>query len=66
VPKNLVTARLFEEIAWRLDERGIKGWEEVDGGGGRDAAAAGDEQLGSCAAGKVTYTTKHQALSTKH
>jgi hypothetical protein len=33
VPKNLVTARLFEEIAWRLEERGIKGWEEVDGGG---------------------------------
>jgi len=45
----LVTARPDEETAWRQEARGRKRR-------GERAAAAGDKQLGSCAAGKMKYT----------
>jgi hypothetical protein len=49
---HLVTARLVEEIAWRQEERGIKGgWRGVG-----VTAAADDKQLGSFAAKKMKYT----------
>jgi hypothetical protein len=49
---HLVTARPVEETAWRQEAPGEK---KARGGGG-DAVAEGEKQLGSCAAGKMKYT----------
>jgi hypothetical protein len=46
------TARPVKEIAWEQEARKRK----KAGGGGGDAVAAGDKQLGSCAAGTRTRT----------
>jgi hypothetical protein len=55
---HLLTAQPVEEMAWRQEARGRKKRGVVgDSGDGGDAAAAGDKQLGSCAAGQMKYTT---------